>query len=73
MGRVRWGQLVTTRRKKLRMGRPPLPAGDGKTARLHLALTDEELAAARAQADAHGVHVAEWARRRIVHDGSDPK
>lgn len=58
-------------KKKHPGGRPPLPAGEAKTARLHLALTEEERRAADAVAAAHGVHLAEWARRRIAHDGSD--
>lgn len=61
------------RPKKHPGGRPPLPPGEAKTARLHLALTEEERRAAEALAARHGMHLAEWARRRISHDGADPR
>jgi hypothetical protein len=36
-------------------------------------MTNEERARAVAEAEAHGATLSEWTRRRIVHDGADPR
>lgn len=50
---------------KAKPGRKPLPAGEGKTARVELRVQPEKKSAWQAKADAAGLSVNAWAEARL--------
>lgn len=64
---------MSRRAKKHPGGRPTALPGESRDDYLpRTRTTSEERARADQEAAAHGLTLAEWVRRRVVHDGADP-
>jgi len=51
---------------KPKRGRPRLPTGEGKTKRLQVRLTPDELAVIEDKACAKGMVLVDWVRQRLL-------